>query len=92
MTIKPKVYIHRGEDWYPKYMGGGNLQYLESFAEVVTEGERAVPLEKAELVEHMKGARAILSLNGVGADEIDNEVLKAVGTVELIVISHWWAN
>ena len=26
----------------------------------------------------------------MGADEIDNEVLKAVGTVELIVISHWW--
>ena len=85
-----KVYIHRGADWYEKYVNAMDLVFLQSFADVVTEGGRAEPMTKAELVERMKGAEIILSPNGYGSDEITNEVLEEVGTVKYIVICHWW--
>jgi phosphoglycerate dehydrogenase-like enzyme len=38
----------------------------------------------------MRGASAILSLNGTGAPEITTDVLRQVGTVRVAAISHWW--
>ena len=87
---KPKVYVHRLGSWYDLYMDDNNKALLGSFAEVVDEGGREEPMGEDELCERMRGARAILSLNGVGANEITPSVLKRVGTVELISISHWW--
>jgi len=87
---RPKVYIHRGADWYEKYVSAVNLEYLQSFADVVTDGDRGKPMAKDELVERMKGAEIILSPNGFAAEEITNEVLEEVGTVKHIVICHWW--
>jgi len=71
-------------------MDDRNKALLGSFADVVDEGDREAPFSEDELCERMAGARAILSLNGVGANEITPAVLKRVGTVELICISHWW--
>lgn len=87
---KPRVYVHRLDSWYPRYMDEENEALLASFAEVVSEGDRATPLDADELIARMAGCRAILSLNGTGTGEITTEVLKAVGTVEVICISHWW--
>ena len=88
---KPKVYVHRLESWYELYMDAQNEALLASFADVVTERDRTTPLAPDELAERMSGCRAILSLNGTGSKEITAEVIGAVGTIELICISHWWA-
>jgi phosphoglycerate dehydrogenase-like enzyme len=85
-----KVYVHRLADWYELYMDEVNEKLLASFAEVVSEGSRSTPFTEDELIERMKGANIILSLNGMGTREITEHVLKTVGTVELICISHWW--
>jgi phosphoglycerate dehydrogenase-like enzyme len=85
-----KVYVHRLADWYDLYMDRENENLLASFAEVVSEGSRSIPFTEDELIERMKGVNIILSLNGMGAKEITSRVLKEVGTVELICISHWW--
>ena len=85
-----KVYIHRLGDWYNLYMNKENEAELLSFAEVVSEDSRKEPMSEDQLLSRMEGARVILSLNGVGASEITNDVLRRLGTVELIVISHWW--
>jgi phosphoglycerate dehydrogenase-like enzyme len=85
-----KVYVHRLADWYDLYMDKENEALLKSFAEVVSEGSRMEPFTEDELVQRMKGANIILSLNGMGSKEITEKVLKQVGTVELICISHWW--
>ena len=87
---KPKVYVHRLGSWYSLYMDEENEARLRSFAEVVSEGNREEPMGSDELVERMRGCRAILSLNGTGAGEITREVLEAVGAIEVICISHWW--
>jgi phosphoglycerate dehydrogenase-like enzyme len=87
---KLKVYIHRAGHFYYQYVDGDDFKYLESFADVVTERDRSEPMEKAALVERMKGAEIIFSVNGYGSNEIDNAVLEKVGTVKYIVISHWW--
>lgn len=87
---KPKVYVHRLGPWYSLYMDPENENLLASFADVVSEGGRTAPMPPAELVERMRGCSAILSLNGTGADEITAEVLRSVGTVKVICISHWW--
>ena len=87
---KPKVYVHRLGDWYSLYMDEENEQLLASCAEVASERDRGEPLAPAELVARMQGAEAILSLNGMGAGEITAEVLREVGTVRLICISHIW--
>jgi D-3-phosphoglycerate dehydrogenase len=86
---KPKVYIHRLGSWYSLYMNEENEAALKSFAEVVSEGSRETPLSAAELIKRMKGCTAILSHNGLGTDEITVDVLRAVGTIELICLSHW---
>ncbi|MEI7904184.1 MAG: hydroxyacid dehydrogenase [Candidatus Firestonebacteria bacterium] len=88
---KPKIYVHRLGSWYKLYMNMENEELLESFSEVVNERDREEPLTPSELIEKMKGSEAILSLNGIGAEnEISYEILKAVGTVKFISVSHWW--
>ena len=87
---KPKVYVHRLEDWYSLYMDANNEKLLRSFCDVVTESDRMEPMSEEELVDRMKDCEAILSLNGIGTDEITLDVLRRVGTIRLIVISHWW--
>ncbi len=87
---KPKVYVHRLADWYSLYMNKDSENELSSFCNVVTERERDTPMSEDELVERMQGCEAILSLNGIGAEEITQSVLERVGTIRLIVISHWW--
>ena len=87
---KPKVYVHRLASWYSLYMNDDNEALLQSFAEMVSEGDRDSCMSSGELTERMQGCRAILSLNGTGAKEITLDVLKAVGTIEVICISHWW--
>lgn len=87
---KPKVYVHRLADWYSLYINEDSEKELSSFCEVVTEKARSVPVPEDELVERMQGCEAILSLNGIGTEEITQSVLERVGTIRLIVISHWW--
>lgn len=77
-------------NWYDAYMGQENEKLLASFADVVSEGSRAEPFSEEELIARMKGVQVILSLNGMGASEITENVLKRLGTVELICISQWW--
>lgn len=87
---KPRVYVHRLGEWYHLYMNEENEALLRSFAEVVSEGDRTQPLCADELASRMRGARAILSLNGTGCAEITADVLRRAGSIELICISHWW--
>lgn len=87
---KPKVYVHRLGDWYNLYMDEQNEALLASFAEVASEGARTEPMTERELICRMSGAHALLSLNGMGCSEITANVLRTVGTVEMICISHWW--
>lgn len=87
---KSKVYVHRMGEWYGLYMNEENEALLESFADVVSEKDRTEPMTEEELIERMQGARAILSLNGMGCSEITTKVLKSVPSLELICISHWW--
>ena len=86
---KPKVYVHRLGSWYSLYMNEDNEAALRSFAEVVSEGNRETPLSADELIERMNGCTALLSHNGLGTDEITVDVLRSVGTIELICLSHW---
>ncbi|MBU4211273.1 MAG: hydroxyacid dehydrogenase [Kiritimatiellae bacterium] len=90
--MRAKVYIHRLGSWYPCYMTRENEALLESFAEVVTEGDRESSMSPDELTERMRGCAAILSMNGTGNSEITAEVLKAVGTVKAIAIAHYWGD
>jgi phosphoglycerate dehydrogenase-like enzyme len=87
---KPKIYVHRLASWYSLYMNDDNEALLQSFAEVVSEGNREYRMNPDELIERMQGCRAILSLNGTGANEITIDALRAVGTIEVICISHTW--
>lgn len=75
---KPKVYVHRLEDWYSLYMDANNEKLLRSFCDVVTESDRMEPMSEEELVDRMKDCEAILSLNGIGTDEITLDVLRRV--------------
>jgi len=88
---KPRVYVHRLGSWYPLYMNDENEAHLRSFAEAVSEGDRDTALSADQLAERLTGCRAILSLNGIGAEEITADVLEAVGSIEVICIAHWWA-
>jgi phosphoglycerate dehydrogenase-like enzyme len=86
---KPKVYIHRVGEWYPRYMNDANERDLASFAEVVSDGPLTTPLSADYLVKKMSGCSSILSLGGGGAHEITGDVLKTVGTIKVICIAHW---
>ena len=87
---KPLIYIHRLGTWYPRYMNDENMARLEEFASVSSAGAREEPFSPQELVEQLRGANGILSLNGTGAAEITTKVLHAVGAVRVAVVSHWW--
>ncbi len=86
----PHVYIHRIGRSYYEYMTPENEAALKSFARVRNDGpmEREMPVER--LRRHLDGVDAILSLNGVGAEDITEEILVDVGTVRLAVISHYF--
>lgn len=87
---KPHIYIHRAAEWYALYMNAENEARLREFATVTSAGTRAEPLPPDRMVNEMRGANGILSLNGLGASEITTEVLNAVGTVKVAAIAHWW--
>jgi len=88
---RPRVYIHRLQ-WigYDEYMDAENEAALASFAEVVTDGRADEPVPPEVLAEHLRGVSAILSLNGSGACDVTAEALRAAGTVQVAVISHYW--
>lgn len=90
MKGKPHIYIHRAAEWYGLYMNDENEARLRDFATVTSAGTRAEPLSLDALIEEMRGADGILSLNGLGAPEITTQVLNAVGTVKVAAIAHWW--
>jgi phosphoglycerate dehydrogenase-like enzyme len=85
-----KTYIHRAARFFPWYMTPANMDRLRRFSAVAEGGSRMTPLREDELIHELQGTRAIISLNGIGAEEITTAVLKAVGTVRLVAISHWW--
>jgi len=87
---KPRVYVHRAGSWYSLYMNQANESALQSFADVVSERDRETPLSPAELTDRMWGCAAILSLNGIGADEITPKVLRKVATIKVICVAHYW--
>ncbi len=88
---RPLVYIHRVE-WCPReyYVDEENEQLLRSFAEVRDNADGREELSQDEMVEHLSGADAILSLNGSHAAEVSREALQAAGTVKVAAVSHWW--
>jgi phosphoglycerate dehydrogenase-like enzyme len=71
-------------------MARENEAELASFADVVSEGARDAPMDRAELVRRLDGCSAILSLNGYGATDITADILQAVGTVRDICVAHTW--
>jgi D-3-phosphoglycerate dehydrogenase / 2-oxoglutarate reductase len=92
---KPGVYIHSiyhadNDCAYDDYMDDANEALLASFATVTNHGRREQPLSEGELVEALRGARGILSLNGTRAGQITAGILGRVGTVEVAVVAHWW--
>ncbi len=87
---KPHIYIHRAGDWYGLYMNAENETRLRQFAEVTSGGTRTEPVPPEEMIAQLQGVDGILSLNGLGAQEITTDVLKAVGTVKVAAVSHWW--
>ncbi len=87
---KPRIYVHRLGSFYQLYMNEANENLLKSIGDVVLERGREEPFPADELVKRMRGCSAILSLNGIGADEITLDVLKRVGTVKQVCISHCW--
>ncbi len=84
---KPKVYVPRITTAW-KYMSQRNVAALSEFSDPLVEGTRVEPYPEGELIERMRGARAILQCNGSGCDEITARVLREVGTVEAIVLAH----
>jgi phosphoglycerate dehydrogenase-like enzyme len=85
-----RVYIPRAGPWYNLFMSQENINALESFAEVVSEGSREIPLDYEDLTRRLRGCSVILSLNGYAASEITAEILRRVGTVRLIALAHYW--
>jgi len=86
---KPRIYLHRAGPAYALYMNAASEDLLRSIGDVVIEGGRDEPFTPEELIERMRGCTAILSLTGHGAWDITPAVLRSVGTVKLICISHW---
>jgi phosphoglycerate dehydrogenase-like enzyme len=85
-----RVYVHRAGPWHRLFMTPENEAALASFSEVVSEGAREEPLGHEDLIRRMRGCTAILSLNGYGASDITPEVLRDVGTIQLICIAQHW--
>lgn len=87
---RPHIYIHRAAEWYGLYMDEANAARLRAFATVTTGGTRVEPFTPEEMIAQLRGVNGILSLNGIGATEITTEVLRAVGTVRVAAVAHWW--
>jgi len=90
MAKRPHCYVHRAGSWYSFYMNEENEARLREFADVTTPAGQEMPRSEEELIRGLEGVDAILSLNGIGADEITTDVLRSVGTVKVAAISHWW--
>lgn len=88
----PNIYIHRVE-WCPAnwYMNQRNRDYAASFATVNDHGNDAAALSHDEMVNCLRGAEAVLVLNGSHADEITAAALKEAGTIKVIAITHWFS-
>lgn len=91
---KPHIYIHRcateAANWYPFYMNDANESSLRAWATVTSDGTRVTPLTVDELTARLSGVDGVLSLNGIGSQEITTDVLRSVGTVNVFSVSHWW--
>ncbi len=87
---KPRIYVHRIAEWYPLYMDDANRALLASWANVVDDGNRTIPMMPDELVERLRDADGILSLNGFGAGEITAAVLERSPDVRVAAVGHWW--
>lgn len=88
---RPVVYIHRLYGLgYDEYMDADNEALLASFADVVNDGRADGPICLGVMVERLHGVHGILSLNGSGACDVTTEALRAAGTVQVAVISHYW--
>jgi len=85
---RPRIYVHRNGAWARRYLDQANVEHLAQFADVTDDS----PLEAVppDLAARLKGADGILSLNGIGADDITPEVLRQAGTVKVAAISHWF--
>jgi phosphoglycerate dehydrogenase-like enzyme len=71
-------------------MNQENEAALQSFADVVSERDRDTPLSSAELSDRLWGCSAILSLNGIGADEITPGLLRQASSIKVICVAHYW--
>jgi phosphoglycerate dehydrogenase-like enzyme len=89
-VTKPHIYIHRAGDWYSLYMNAENEIALRTFADVTSAGTRTEPVPPEEMIGQLQGVDGILSLNGLGSQEITTEVLQSVGAVKVAAVSHWW--
>jgi phosphoglycerate dehydrogenase-like enzyme len=86
----PKVYIHRAGPWYSLFMDSANEAAICSFADVVSEGDRKLPMSASELIQRLQGCDAILSLNGEGANEITADIVQSVASLRVVCIAHYW--
>jgi len=88
---RPKIYIHRTfgcpYDWY---MDEENEKLLASFADVVNDGPSEEAIGSEQMLDRLSGVSGLLSLNSSGAADVTTKALRAVGTVKVAVISHWW--
>jgi len=88
---RPRIYIHRVAGCpYDLYMDEENGARLASFADVTNDGNAREPIAQDAMVKRLEGATGILSLNGSGACDVTTEALRAVGSVKVAAISHWW--
>ncbi len=87
---KPCVYIHRIGQLYNEYMTRTNEESLNSFAEVISDGPMVDKPSSEHLAKALKGAHAIISLNGVGAEDLTESLVRDAGTIKVAVIAHYW--
>ena len=84
---RPVIYVHRNGAWARRYFTEANQARLAEFADVIDDS----PLEAAppDLAAKIAKADGILSLNGIGAEEITPEILRG-GKTKVAAISHWF--
>jgi len=79
-------------NFYGRYMDEANTAKLESFANIISASHRTKPFSTEELQEILPEVDAILSLNGAGTREINQEVLSVAKRLKVAVVAHWWHN
>ncbi|NRA40185.1 MAG: hypothetical protein HRU15_18715 [Planctomycetes bacterium] len=89
---KPVVYIHRVQ-WCPAddYMYQSNWELLHSFAEVRDSRNATEAATHEEMVQRLKGADAVLVLNGSCGEEITADALHEAESVRTIAVTHWYS-